>query len=264
MICMKQKLDFNLDQFQIFDSHCHPSLDLRDFEANLNNFKIKQFCFMPTVIENDFNDLRGYFRRINPIVNKFKKFCLVFGALDFAKSPEKNRILIEEQKIKEDIKGIKFHYEQNFTLDRDYLVPYFKVIEDVFGFDIPIYIHTDWPLKGERLEPTKLKDSFSKFPEFFPEHKYIAGHAGCSGAYLSVWKVCKKFSNVFVETSMCPTTPTLEEIVWKVGSDRILFGSNYPYCATSVEVVKILSMYKVTDEDRENIFYNNAEVLFSL
>ena len=261
---MKQKLDYDIEHFTIIDSHCHASSKFEVFQKNMETFNIKKFCLMPTVIENDFNDLDNYFNKVKSINAKFKNTCFIFGALDFSKTPEENRELILNQRDKEKIKGIKVHHEQNFLLDKKYLQPYFKIIEDVFGFDFPIYIHTDWPLIGERLKPTKLKDSFSKFPNYFPDFKFIMGHGGGSGAYVSIWKVCKKYSNVYVESSMCPTTQSLEEVIWRVGEDRVIFGSNFPYCGISVEIVKILSLYQVTDEDRENIFYNNAKVLFEL
>jgi predicted TIM-barrel fold metal-dependent hydrolase len=261
---MKQKLDFDIEKYKIIDSHCHLTSNFEDMQKNLEIFNIEKFCLMPTVIENDFFELSNFFKKLKPINSKFKNACLIFGALNFLKSPEENREIMLNQRDKEKIRGIKFHYEQNFILDKKYLRPYFQVIEDVFGYEIPIYIHTDWPLVGERLKPMKLKDSFSKFPDYFPDFKFIMGHGGGSGAYVSIWKVCKKYSNVYVESSMCPTTQSLEEVIWRVGDDRVLFGSNFPYCGTSIEVVKILSMYQVSDEDRKNIFYNNAKELFEL
>jgi predicted TIM-barrel fold metal-dependent hydrolase len=62
---------------------------------------------------------------------------------------------------------------------------------------------------------------------------------------------------------MAPVTSPLEEVVWKVGPERLFFGSNFPYCATSIELVKILSLYQVTDADKKMILESNAEVLFS-
>jgi len=117
-------------------------------------------------------------------------------------------------------------------------------------------------VEKRRYAPSPTKLTFDKIVSFFPEFRFIMGHAGGSGAYLNVWKSCKKFSNVYIETSMAPVTSPLEEVVWKVGPERLLFGSNYPYCATSIELVKILSLYQVTDSDKKMILESNAEVLF--
>ena len=61
---------------------------------------------------------------------------------------------------------------------------------------------------------------------------------------------------------MAPVTSPLEEVIWKIGPERLLFGSNYPYCATSIELVKLQSLYKVSDDDIRIILESNAEVLF--
>jgi predicted TIM-barrel fold metal-dependent hydrolase len=61
---------------------------------------------------------------------------------------------------------------------------------------------------------------------------------------------------------MAPVTSPLEEVIWKFGPERLLFGSNYPFCATSIEIVKIFSLYKICDEDKRSILQSNAEVLF--
>ncbi|TXT53385.1 MAG: hypothetical protein BAJALOKI2v1_1000008 [Promethearchaeota archaeon] len=117
-------------------------------------------------------------------------------------------------------------------------------------------------MKENGFAPRSLKETFEKIVSFFPDFQYIIGHAGGSGAFLDIWKTCKRHPNVYIETSMAPTTSPLEEVIWKLGPERILFGSNFPYCSTSVEIRKILSLYKVSDEDKKQILESNAEVLF--
>jgi predicted TIM-barrel fold metal-dependent hydrolase len=252
----------DIPKFQLFDFHRHAST-IEEFDKNLNQFNIGRFCLMPCHQTNDFQNLSSYIEKIKPYREKFKENALIFGALDFAKDKEQNSTLLEKQKRALDIKGIKLHPEQGFIINKKSLKPYFAAISDVLGYDAPIYIHTDWPLLEEKgYAPDLNKDNFDKIVSFFPEFKYIMGHAGGSGAYLNIWKSCKKFPNVYIETSMAPVTSPLEEVIWKFGPERLLFGSNYPFCATSIEIVKIFSLYKICDEDKRSILQSNAEVLF--
>jgi predicted TIM-barrel fold metal-dependent hydrolase len=261
---MKTKLDFEIPDFEIFDFHSHVST-IEEFDENLKRFNISDFCLMPSMIENDFNDLASYMQKIKPYIEKYKDKAIIFGFLDFSKNPEENLELLTKQKEIIKIKGIKIHPDQNFSLIKDVLKPYFESMIEVLGEKTPIYIHMDWPLIEENgYAPRGKKSTFNKIVSFFPEFKFIMGHAGGSGDYISIWKSCKKYSNVYIETSMAPVTSTLSEVVWKVGHERILFGSNYPYCGTSIEITKILSMYKVSDDEKKAILTSNWEDLISL
>ena len=261
---MKQKLYLNIPEYKVFDFHRHIA-NLSEFEQNLEDFNIGKFCLMPTTIENDFENISTYIENIKPYYEKYKDKAFIFGALDFSNDYDYNKELLEKQKRSVNIKGIKLHPEQGFELNKKFLKPYFHAISDIFGYTIPIYVHTDWPLtEAKGYAPESIKNTFSIIVTNFPDFKFIMGHAGGSGAYLNVWKSCKKFSNVYLETSMAPVTSPLEEVIWKIGPERLLFGSNYPYCATSIELVKLYSLYKITDEDIRMALESNAEVLFSI
>ncbi len=260
---MKKELFLDIPDFELFDFHCHVS-NMEEFEKDRAKFKIKKFCLMPTVIENDFNDIKSYIEKIRPFKEKYGDRAFIFGLLDFSKDKEANEKLLSEQKTKIKIQGVKIHPEQGFELNKNFLKPYFRAITDALGQNTPIYIHTDWPLLEEKgFQPNGLKDTFNKFPAYFPEFSFIMGHAGGSADYLKIWKTCKMYPNVHVETSMAPSTTPLEEVIWKIGPQRLLFGSNYPYCGTSIEIVKVFSLYHITDTDKKFIFNSNAEVLFS-
>ncbi len=260
---MKKELDFQIPNYKIFDFHRHVS-NLEEFDRNLNRFNISKFCLMPSMIEKDFNAISKYIEKVQPYVKKYRENALIFGLIDFSKDSNQNIDLLTEQKQKLNIKGIKIHPEQGFEINKISLELYFKAISEVLG-DVPIYIHMDWPLIEENgYAPRGKKSTFNKIVTFFPDHNFIMGHAGGSGDYLKIWRTCKKYPNVYIETSMAPTTSTLSEVVWKVGADRILFGSNYPYCGSSIEVIKIFSMYKVSEDDKRAIFESNWEGLLKV
>lgn len=257
---MRQNLTLDFPKFEIFDFHRHAH-DLDNFDENVKRYNITQFCLMPSIIEGDFTNLEAYFKKISPIHDKYGESCKIFGFLDFTETSEQNRTRIEQLRDNLSIKGIKIHPNQGIPLKKRGLKPYFDVIRDLLGM-IPIYIHMDWPLTDRNaFAPNGKKNTFNKLVSFFPDFNFIMGHAGGSGDYLNVWKTCKKYDNVYVETSMAPSTSPLEEIIWNLGPERLLFGSNYPYCATSIELVKISSLYQITDLDRMKILHSNWRVV---
>ncbi|MHA1274444.1 MAG: amidohydrolase family protein [Promethearchaeota archaeon] len=261
---MNDNLDFRIPDYKIFDFHRHCISELNEFENNIKKFNIERFCLMPSIKEGDFNDLKGYITKIKPYYKVFKDKAFIFGFLDFTKSPQENLEMLSLLKRELNIKGIKLHPEQGFLIEKNFLKSYFKIITEIFGYKLPIYIHMDWPLLEEkRYAPNGKRKTFNKIASFFPDFKFIMGHAGGSGDYLNIWKSCKKYQNVFIETSMTPVTSTLSEVVWKVAPNRLLFGSNYPYCSVRVEVLKILSLYKVSEEDKHAILENNWKYVFN-
>ncbi|MHA1150781.1 MAG: amidohydrolase family protein [Promethearchaeota archaeon] len=259
---MKKKLYVEIPDYRIFDCHRHVSSTIEDFDANIEEFNIDKFCLMPSMIEGDFYDLPKYIKKLKPYVEKYKKNVKIFGFLNFSESYSDILEMLDTQKRELNIVGIKIHPYQKFLIDKAQLNPYFKAINEIFGNNLPIYIHLDWPLLPTRYAPQGKKNTFNKIVSFFPEFTFIMGHAGGSGDYLNIWKSCKKYSKIYIETSMAPVDSTLSEVVWKVGPERLLFGSNYPYCGTNIELVKILCMYKVSEADKRAILSSNWEAIF--
>lgn len=260
---MKQKLTLDIPNYKIFDFHRHVTNNMEDFDKNLNKFNIDKFCLMPSLFEGDFHDIENYLKKLKPYYSKYKEKAYIFGAIDFSKNIDENRSLLEEQKQNLNILGVKIHPEQGFEINKIKLSPYFKLVQDILGVNSPIYIHMDWPLVEEnRYGPNGKRKTFNKIVSFFPEFKFIMGHAGGSADYVNIWRSCRKYPNIYIETSMGPVSSTFSEVVWKVGPERLLFGSNYPYCGVSIELVKIQIMYKVSEEDKKAILSSNWEVLF--
>jgi uncharacterized protein len=70
-----------------------------------------------------------------------------------------------------------------------------------------------------------------------------------------------EYPNVYFElTAVLDDRGVLEKLVEKVGSDRILFGTDLPWFSTHHGVGAVLSA-DITDEDRHAILHGNAERL---
>jgi predicted TIM-barrel fold metal-dependent hydrolase len=70
--------------------------------------------------------------------------------------------------------------------------------------------------------------------------------------------------NIWIETSLNMNVPAvLPSFVRTFGPDRILFGTNYPYCGYRVECEKIL-LCRFSDQINERIFAVNARKLLGV
>lgn len=70
-------------------------------------------------------------------------------------------------------------------------------------------------------------------------------------------------SNVFFETS-CSVSQGIYFLIKNLGHERILFGSDSPAAsALPVEIHNIISIPRISDEIKQDIFYNNINRLLS-
>jgi len=90
---------------------------------------------------------------------------------------------------------------------------------------------------------------------------FIAGHS-LNGHWDHAAKLVRGFPNLFLEISTVNDRGAIAWLCERAGSDRILFGSDYPfvsmrYTRGTVEIADI------TGADRENIFRRNVERLLA-
>jgi len=90
----------------------------------------------------------------------------------------------------------------------------------------------------------------------------IAGHS-FHGQWDRAVELASRYPNLYLElTAVLDDRGALDLFVEKVGSERILFGTDLPWFSYYHGIGAILSA-RITDEDRQNIFYRNGEKLLS-
>jgi len=82
------------------------------------------------------------------------------------------------------------------------------------------------------------------------------------------WKIKREPSyyykkNIMITTSGLWNPESLVCAISALGAERILFAADNPFVETSTSV-KQVEQAPVSEEDREKIFYKNAEALFGL
>jgi len=170
------------------------------------------------------------------------------------------------------VKGLKLYpgYEPFFPWDPRVRVVYELAVE----FDVPVMIHS-----GDTYSPTaKIKYAhplqIDEVAVDFPQLKIIICHLG-NPWFRDCIEVVYKNSNVFADLSGLVLgnfnsaferylKKQLDEILLYAGEPSwLLFGSDWPLCDMA-DYANFLRKTKLTAEDKEKIFFLNAQRLFKL
>ncbi|MFX0144912.1 MAG: amidohydrolase family protein [Candidatus Hodarchaeota archaeon] len=195
----------------------------------------------------------------NKAPNRFYKVFWFNPKLNPEEEEENYRIL--ENHFKKGFIGVKIHGSFNF----------FKFPKDIFKLatfmqdydkNLILFIHSH--PKTEFYDGSEPQD-IAKLAKEFPDLRIIVGHAAyCMEYALGIGLLLKKFDNLHFETS-CSASLGIFNLIKTVGHQRILFGSDSPTTSTlPIEIEKILSLPKISDEIRQDIFYNNLSNLLKL
>ena len=125
----------------------------------------------------------------------------------------------------------------------------FPVIEAAIVRKLIVYVTAGTPIVAM---PYKVADLAMRYPEC----PFVLGHAGWD-FHFDVLYCLQACSNLWAETSkneLC----NLEAIVRAVGTDRLLFGSDYPFSSYESEIAKIRLLPDLTERDVQQILCGNA------
>ena len=147
-------------------------------------------------------------------------------------------------------KGIKLHPLVNAFLPTDEEVT--PIVEFAGKERIPVAIHSGHP-------PFSLPWSIGELAEMYPEVRIVMLHMGhAHGVYIqAAINTAKKHDNIILETSGVSMHSKIKEAVEKVGEDRVVFGSDYPFHDYSVELQKV-KVAGLTESQEELVLYRNA------
>lgn len=91
---------------------------------------------------------------------------------------------------------------------------------------------------------------------------FIAGHS-FHGDWEGAVELAGRYPNLYLElTAVLDDRGALDYFVEKLGSERILFGTDLPWFATHHGIGAVMSA-EITDEDRRNILYRNGKKLLA-
>lgn len=244
---------------QIFDFHLHPGYDFHGPALDHNTFteRLKQdgivkcagsfasrFCQKRLVSEYadlipEYNRLAWEFHDLEPDFYvpgiHIHPDLVEMSAAEIQKHHEKGGILV----------GELVHYMMSWNYSHENLYPLLSYIRDL---DMVISIH-----------PTSDFTVLEKIMDNIPGLKLVFAHLSGYGLYERTIDFMRKYETVFTDLSAHGTDfeNTVEDAVKKIGSTRILYGTDYPGYK-SRPFIDIVLNANIRDEEKENIFYNNA------
>lgn len=243
---------------RIIDSHCHVgqtpyvAQPVETLLSEMDDSGVEKaiICAMGSHLVIDNEDGNDY---ISGIVKKYPDKFLGLASVNpwYGKKAvqELNRSI-----TKLHLSGLKLHpVFQGFQANEKLVFP---IIEEAIRLGVWIYIHSGTPECSLPLQIVELAQRY-------PEGKFIMGHMGGADFFLDVPDPCAKVPNIYLETSLTCHPVFVKEAVEKVGSDRVVFGSDSPTSdmKTEIDKIKVLGLDK---DDLNNVLWRNAKRIFEI
>ncbi len=156
------------------------------------------------------------------------------------------------------LKGVKLHPDiQKFKID-DYRM--LKIYELCEG-RLPILMHT-----GDNRYDYSNPNRMLPILDIYKDLTVIGAHFGGWSIWEEATKKLYSYKNFYVDCSSslyAITTETAKELIMAYGTDKVLFGTDYPMWEPSEEIERFMKI-DLTEKQREDIFYNNVVKLFNI
>ena len=98
----------------------------------------------------------------------------------------------------------------------------------------------------------------------YPKLTVIGAHFGGWSVWDKATEMLSRFDNFLVDCSSSFYAMSAErarELIMAYGTDRVLFGTDYPMWEIETEIERFMAI-DLTEKEREDILYNNAYNLF--
>lgn len=149
--------------------------------------------------------------------------------------------------------GVKFHsWKQGYYPDNRPELD--DILDRIEAYDVHVQMHVG-------TAPLSTPYIWGEYARKHPKIDFLFTHTGYYEFGLSSLEVAKKYKNIWLETSGQMDPRILKKIVKEIGSERMVFGTDWPYKPLNVEIDKFCYL-DLTDSEVENIFYKNAEYLW--
>jgi hypothetical protein len=160
--------------------------------------------------------------------------------------------------------GIKIHPSGHGTAADD--ASYLPAWEFAAAHDLPILTHSWSVSETNPSQVLSTPERFERWVQAFPSVRLVLGHAGGRGSgRREAVRMANQFPNVYLDFAgdiYC--YGLIETLVEAVPSDRILFGSDYPWTGAGDHLTRVL-LARIDDGVKAKILrYNAIKVYKSL
>ncbi|MFW9939689.1 MAG: amidohydrolase family protein [Candidatus Thorarchaeota archaeon] len=185
--------------------------------------------------------------------DRFYKFFWFNPKMDPEEEEQDFKIL--EEHFKEGFCGVKIHSGfHSIKVPRDIQ----KLVSFMLEYDenLIFYIHS---LPKTTFFGGVSTGDIAKLAEKYPKLRIIVGHAANTMSYaVDVGMTLRRYENIYYETS-CSVSIGIYNLIKTIGHSKILFGSDSPTASPlPLEIDKILTLPRISNEIKQDIFYNNV------
>ena len=249
---LEQNLSERIKQFKKIDAHshvgyfgswCDVGITPEELIAQMDEYNVEKSVICTYPIQDSLDAVDKYPDRLVGAawLNPMDPDCL-----DILKDAVKNH----------NFKAVKLHpLEQAYCPNDECVFPIAELAQEL---EIPLMIHTGHP-------PFSLPWSVAQLADIYPDLPMVMIHMGHgNGMFIqSALDMAKKYPNLYLETSGMPMHTKIKESYRDIGSDRIMWGLDAPFRHPAVEMLKPI-VSGLTDEELEDVFYNNVKKLLKL
>lgn len=253
----------------VIDIHVHTQTEeceeLIDYAKKLNVIKA---CLLGDVLKYGYNQNERQLKEINDLTIKLlKKYPDFFVGFCYL-NPRNSKKFIEEEIerciVKNNLSGIKLE-ASTFASDKRV----FFICDIAQSLNVPI-LHHSWNTFTLGRNPVKFcyqtdPEDIKILSKNFKKLKIISAHL--RGIDIRGIIEIKDCENVFVDTSGAqPVRGIIEYAVKKIGSERILFGSDvyFPGGRDLPVQLKAVEKSDIKTKEKEKILFKNAKELLRI
>lgn len=150
--------------------------------------------------------------------------------------------------------GVKFHpWKHGYYADNCPQIDGVLNMIESYGVHIQVHVGTS---------PLCTPFAWIEYAKKHPKLRVLLTHMGCREFGFSTIEAIRDIPNIWVETSCQMERENLIKAAKELGSKRIVFGTDWPYKPTNVEIEKI-GLMGFNESELEDIFYKNAEFLWT-
>ena len=110
------------------------------------------------------------------------------------------------------------------------------------------------------MHPYTLMSGYEPMLGRFPDVQFVFGHAGARDVADAI-PLARRHSNVWMGIHGQGVS-TLEELIERVGPERLLFGTDWPFYPLAATLAKVLMVSERRPDLRRAILRGNADRLF--
>ena len=157
------------------------------------------------------------------------------------------------------LKGIKIHPDiQNFDMDDKGFIKFYELCEK---HNLPVLMHTG-DNRYDHSNPNRLIPLLKNFSNL----TVIGAHFGGWSIWEEASEKLNGIPNLYVDCSSSfhyLPLKTAKKIILRYGTDRVLFGTDYPMWNAEEETKKLLEM-NLKESDYKKIFSKNAKKVYKI